>query len=111
MDLFGFGMLNNYEQRKVARDELEDTIIDTVLVTDSLQPYETAISHAKYNNGDWIVVEMYDTKEEANLGHDRWVKIMTNDNLPDELVDVSSCEIAQLWEGIGGEKPSYKRID
>ena len=40
-------------------------VISTTEVPDSDRPYETAISHPKYNRGKWITVELYATEEEA----------------------------------------------
>jgi len=99
--MFGFmDMYGNYEQRKVDNftDKEKGIFVDTCMVTDSSQPYETAIEHPKYNRGKMIIVEMYDTKEEAQTGHDKWVKTMTGKNLPKTLKDVSSCEIAKILE-------------
>ena len=93
-------MANNHEERKVARYEEEELIIDTCQVTDSDQPYETGISHPNYNNGDWIIVELYNTKEEAQEGHNKWVKTMTNKKLPNTLTDMSSSTISKLHRRI-----------
>lgn len=87
-----FNMMDNYEERKIARYEKDEITIDTAMVTDSDKDYETGIKHPNYNNGKWIITELYDTKEEAKEGHDKWVKIMTTDKLPDKLKDVSTCE-------------------
>ena len=95
--LFDFlSMAGNYEDRKVDRYEEGVVMVDTCLVTDSEQPYETAVSHPKFNGGDLIIVELYDTKEQAQIGHDRWVKTMTVDTLPESIKDVSTAEIAKL---------------
>lgn len=97
---------DNYEDRKVARFEQGDVLVSTARVSDSLQPFETAVAHPDYNNGKLVIVQMYDTKEEASIGHNKWVKLMTSDNLPDELVDVSTAEIRQL---LGGGEIVYVR--
>ena len=94
------------ETRKVARYKDRSLIIDTVAVTDSDQPFETAVMHPAYNDGDWIVVEEHGTKEEAQKGHNRWVQRMTSDRLPDQLVDVSTAWIAKAT---GVKKRIYKR--
>ena len=98
-----FDMMGNYEERKVDRYETEDLIVDTCAVNDSAEPYETAIEHPAYNNGKWVVVEMYDSKEEAQRGHDKWVKLMTAKELPTELKDVSTAEIANLCDALGDD--------
>lgn len=58
-------MIGDYEDRKVARYKNGDVFVDTCRVTDSDQPYETAVIHPAYNNNHLIVVEMYNSKEEA----------------------------------------------
>lgn len=81
--MFGFlNMMGNYEERKVARwpDSEEEWIVDTAAVCDSAQPFETAIQHPRYNSGSMVIVELYDTKEEAKIGHDKWVEIMSAKN-------------------------------
>ena len=94
--MFGFEMMFNYEERKVTRYEQDNLIIDTCAITDSDQPYETAVAHPSYNDGNFIIVELYKTKEEAQIGHDKWVKIMTSENLPTVLKDESSSEIKKF---------------
>ena len=96
-----FGMMGNYEDRKVDRYEKDGLMVDTCEVTDSDQPFETAVEHPNYNEGMMVVVQMYDTKEEAQIGHDNWVKLMTTKNLPKALHDVSTAAIAKLCEAIG----------
>lgn len=102
-------MAGNYEQRKVANYEGEGGLeIDTAAVTDSRKPYETGILHPQYNSGAWVIVELYDTKEEARAGHDKWVKIMTADILPAALRDVSSCEVAELADAFSDEEDDWR---
>jgi len=90
-------MVGNYQDRAIDRYEVDNVVIDTCSVTDSAQPYETGVRHPNYNDGLYVIVEMYDTKEQARKGHDKWVKIMTAETLPDKLVDVSSATVAELW--------------
>jgi hypothetical protein len=98
--MFGFGflgMMGNYEERKVDRYEKDGVVIDTAYVTDGNKQYETAIGHPEFNNGDWIVVESYDTKEEALIGHNKWVETMTH-AIPNELRDCQNAEISQFFD-------------
>lgn len=91
--------MGNYESRKVARDDFgDDFYISTAAVNDSSQPSESAIKHPAYNFGKLVIVQMYDTKEQAEAGHKRWVKLMTAKSLPSHLVDVSTAEIATLCD-------------
>ena len=110
-DLFGLDMLGNYEERKVDnyKDEKKGLCIDTCMVTDSKKDYETAIGHPQYNDGSLIIVELYDTKEEAQEGHNIWVKRMTGKKLPGQLKDVSTAEIAKLCDICGKDWRKYKR--
>ena len=96
-------MANTYEQRKVDRFERDGLIVDTCAVTDSAQPYETGISDERYNDGDWVIVELYPTKKAAEAGHARWVRRMTAKNPPGQLEDVSSAETAQLCDAFAGD--------
>ena len=94
--MFGFlDMIGTYEERKVANDVVNEVTIDTAMVTDSYKPYETGISGKMYNNGDWIIVELYDTKEEAIIGHNKWTELFNSD-LPETLTDVNTSEIGKL---------------
>lgn len=104
MELFpGIGTINAYDERKVGRYEQGDLLVSTILVTDSDNPYETAVSHPKYNDGKIVIVEEYASVEEAEVGHKKWVKIMTTDPLPEKLEDVSSCFVKKLMNLFSGE--------
>lgn len=102
-EMFDFlGMMGNYEDRKVDNFEQGDLVVDTCAVTDSTQPYETAVQHPRYNGGKWVIVELYPTKEEAQEGHNRWVATMTT-NPPATLRDVSEAGIALMADTMTGE--------
>lgn len=102
--LFGFfSMANNYDQRAVARHEGDGLLVDTYRVSDSAHDYETAVSHPAYNDGDWVIVEVYNNEQAARLGHDKWVKVMTATKLPDRLFDVSSAAIKGLAGALGAD--------
>ena len=104
-DLLGLNMLGNHEQRKVANFKKGEIVVDTCRVTDSNKPYETGISHPRYNNGKWVIVELYDTEKEAKIGHDKWVKTILAKKLPISLIDVSTSAIVKL---IGTVSPDNK---
>ncbi len=96
-----FSFLNdafNYEERKIDRYENGDILIDTCAISDSSHPYETAIAHPKYNDNRIIIVALYDTKEEAQKGHDNWIKVMTAEKLPESIIDVSTAEVCQILD-------------
>jgi len=86
-------MASNHEDRVVDNFKKDKIIVDTCMVTDSDQPFETGVSHPAWNNSAWVIVEMYLTKTEAQAGHNKWVKIITADVLPKKLVDVSTSTI------------------
>ena len=105
--MFDFlSMAGNYEDRAVDCYESDDLIIDTCLVIDSEQPYETGVEHPLYNDGEWVIVEMYDSEKEAQQGHDKWVKIMTKKKLPDSLTDVSTATIKRMLETVSSNDES-----
>jgi hypothetical protein len=87
----------SYKQRLVANTKFDDDrgVIDTVLNWDGKRPYETGIRHPDYAEGRWIIVEAYNTKEDAQKGHDEWVTRMTSDQRPEKLTDCNnSIELA-----------------
>lgn len=111
--MFDFlSMMDNYESRKVANDIINDAVIDTAAVNDSRQPYETAIRHPDYNDGKWIIVELYPTRKAAAEGHKRWVERFAS-GLPKHLADVNSCDLGMFVRGpifIKKEKDEKKKI-
>ncbi len=101
-DMFGFeDMEDNYGDRKVENTNVGLAEIDTCAVTDSQQPFETGIKHPRYNDGEWVAVEMYDNKEEAVAGHSKWCNYFKNGKLPPSLRDVSSAGAKLLVEKVG----------
>lgn len=102
-----FEMAGTYDSRKVDRYEEGDLLISTAAITDSQQPYETAVSHPKYNDNKFIVVEMYDNKSQAIKGHKRWVKIMTAESLPSTLMDVSTSSVKLLGNDLFGDDDDW----
>lgn len=83
-------MKGSYEERKVNNTIVNGLTIDTARVNDNVRPYETAVHHDEFYDVVWSVVEEYDTKEEAEKGHDKWVKHF-QDSLPDFIEDISTC--------------------
>ena len=104
MSMFSFfDMEGTYEDRVVGRLEEDGLLVSTAEVSDSLHPYETAVSHAEFNEGKLVIVEEYDSKDEAREGHKRWVEAMTGEVLPDKLSDVSGCGIASFVKALESE--------
>jgi hypothetical protein len=105
-------MLCDYEDRLVAREDINPaTFVMTVKVYDGALPYETGVKHPEYNGGRVVGVEAYATREEAEVGHAKWVGIMKSDSLPDELVECCNAEIMQLYDVIETlhGNPGWKR--
>ncbi len=92
-----FSMNYDYEDRKVDNTEINsNTIVDTCRVSDGNKLYETGVQCPRYNNGSWVIVEAYDTKEEAQTGHNKWVEIMSAAKLPHKLIDCNNSCISNL---------------
>ena len=96
--MFSFLFEEPYEIRKVARFTHEDLIVDTCKTISAKKPFETAVQHPKYNKGRWVIVEEYRTKEQAQKGHDEWVKKLSQE-LPEKLEDVSSFWASEWARG------------
>lgn len=73
-ELFGFMNQRPRYERELKEDTVNGYHIDTCAVDDRDWNYETAIQHEQFRGGEWIVVRGYDSKEEAEAGHDMWVK-------------------------------------
>lgn len=71
-DLFRFLYTtgDDYEDRLVENTKQGDYEIDTCFCNDT-NKYETGISKLK---NDWIIVEEYNTKCDASIGHKKWVE-------------------------------------
>ena len=94
--------MNIYNKRLVDNSVLDgSTIIDTCRVSDGEKPFETGIQCPKYNNNKWVIVEGYNTKEDAQKGHNKWVGVMSANNLPEKLVDCGNSEISKLCSIFG----------
>ena len=110
--MFDFlNMIGNYKERKVECYEKDGLLVDTCYVTDSDKPYETAVVHPAYNKGKIVIVELYNTKENAKKGHKKWVKKMTSKKLPRFLKDASTATIATIAYGLSGNKSRIKLKD
>lgn len=96
-------MDGTYDDRKVGRYDNGGVSVSTARVNDGRKPFETAIRHPYYNSGRWVVVECYDTKEEAEHGHEKWIEVITTEPLPDKLVDCANSMISQLGDVVGLE--------
>ena len=59
-----------YNKNKINKTVINDIIISTMFAED-INKYETGI---KNKNQDWDIIEYYNTKEEAELGHNKYVE-------------------------------------
>ena len=93
--MFGFLQdMENYEERKVNKTDYDWGMISTAKVSDGRKPYETAVKHRDYNDEKMVIVDCYDTIEEAEKGHDKW--IVTMESPPEELKDIANSEIQEF---------------
>lgn len=69
------GVDNLPHRQDILNDEFDGIIVDTCCAFDTGQ-WETAVSRAKSNDGNWIIVEQYQDKAEAQKGHKKWVRRM-----------------------------------
>ena len=108
-----FDFLNdvgNYEDRVVGHyDGKNGLVVDTCRVSDGAKLYETAIEHPEYHDGKWVIVEAYDTPDEALFGHGKWMQIMTRKILPTELVDCANSTISQMLGAVDPSKMRFPR--
>lgn len=98
--------IDNYEERKVSRTELENGLkIDTAYTSD--EGYETAISDI---TEDWFPVERYGTKEESEAGHKKWVEFAKTNPVAitrvgwSGLLDDEEIELSYLTANVEGER-------
>lgn len=90
-NLFGLmSMMGNHDSRVVVNTKRDKFVLDTARVTDRDLPYETAVSHKDFNDGDWIVLEWSATKEDAEKVHAKWLEKL--DAGVDSLSDVYTGE-------------------
>ena len=94
---------NDYPARQVATfiDDSRSLRVDTAIISDGKQPFETAVKHPRYNSDKWIIVEAYDTIGQAELGHKRWIATMTGE-LPESLADCGNSNVARALKEVGG---------
>lgn len=94
--------VRTYEERVVAYFDDGNLRVSTVAVNDGNLPFETGVGHSEYNDGNWVIVGAYRTRADAAFGHKGWIKTMTDDELPEYLLDIANSEIAQKLVAQGG---------
>lgn len=90
----------NYDQRRVGRDDFDWGFVSTARVSDGVKPYETAIQSEEYappadptKTDAMVIVESYDTADEARAGHAKWRALM---------IDAPPAELVDCGNGLGG---------
>ena len=71
---------------KIENTKIKDFIVSTCFIKYSLYPYETAISNKNIKNGEWIVIQQYDTNVQAIKGHIKIVEDIKNNILNENNV-------------------------
>lgn len=91
-DIFNLmgGMTSNIfgaeDRRKNAlTKETKEFTVDTCLAGDT-GCWETGICSDKFNHGEWVIVDEYETRKKAKVGHEKWIKHMKTN--PKELTDI-----------------------
>lgn len=101
-DIFRFVEdIGNYADRVVGRYDAKELSVSTARVSDGGQPYETAVQSPRYNGGKWVIVQAYNTKQDAKAGHLEWVNRMKTDP-PTVLQDCANSTVSELLGKIGG---------
>jgi hypothetical protein len=72
--------------------EVGDITIDTCYATDT-RHWETGIRHPRQNEGNWIIVEYYQSEDAAKEGNAKWVEFVTK--TPE--AELHSCVTAEDW--------------
>jgi hypothetical protein len=88
-------LYEDHKDRLVEYTSVNGAEIDTCRVYDSKLPYETGIRHREYNDGHWVIVEAYNTKEDAEKGHQKWVKLLYK-KLPENIVGIDQRKIGEF---------------
>lgn len=105
-ELLRLTLLAVKEMRGVGHYSQDGIMVDTCTIGAADHPFETAVRHPRYRDEDGeissVVVEAYDTEAEALLGHERWVKTMTQGPLPVELVEICNTQALQMYARLDG---------
>ena len=90
---------DSYEDRCVDKTETDWGFMSTAAVPDGKQPYETGMGNEHYEDhpNEIMILEGYDTKEEAQEGHDKWLDVFNNCP-PETFTEVINSEDFQSLE-------------
>lgn len=84
-------MIGTYEQRNIANFKNDVFEIDTSGVTDRALKYESAIRHKDFNDNEWIILGWADTKENAEIMHNKFVEYFLSNDVA-EITDAYTNE-------------------
>jgi hypothetical protein len=91
---FGGVLYESEEQnqnRKTGNTDGDGWTVDTCYAPDTGK-HETGITCKWINNGDWVIVEQYESEKDSVKGHKKWVKHMNTK--PKKLYSIQTEE----WE-------------
>lgn len=63
----------------------DNWVVDTCFASDTGY-YETGILYEGFNNGNWIIVDEYESRKQSAIGHKKWIKHLKQN--PEELTDI-----------------------
>lgn len=81
----------NHEERKIANDTVNNIEIDTCFADDIGKDYETGL----LIDGIWYIAEDYDTKEEAQEGHKKYIDLILDKRLT-EVEDIYNGDFTKI---------------
>lgn len=96
--------------KDLGKHKVGDLFVSTSIPSDTGRP-ETAVEHPDYNGGVMIIVEEYDTVSNAKSGHTKWIKLMSANKLPDELIDISGSPIKRVMEELYPKQTARNSIN
>jgi len=71
-----FASGNPFSDKQIT-NEVGNITVDTCLPKDT-RIWETGINRPDIE-GKWVIVEQYEDEDTAKVGHEKWVKLMTDD--------------------------------
>jgi hypothetical protein len=104
-------MTENIADRHVNYDDWgEIGWLSTAYVVDNPKaPYETAIRHVEYGNGQTFILETYDAFDKARKGHSKWKKVFESPNSLPEYLEDQAAGLFGMFAPLKGRK-IYRRV-
>lgn len=76
---------NEYWREGALTEKWDNIVVDTIMTVFDTGKAETGIC---IDDGIWVIVEQYETPEEAKIGHEKWIASM-KENPKQELHDIN----------------------